>query len=308
MGLRLRQIWLRDAVEGSPSSRHAAEPSPFVTDDGDYMPRNWIKWTKGLHERREVIVISKALGISTYELAGKLMAIWEWADGETSDGFLAGVTPEFIDAKVSQPGLFSAIESAGWGARNDGGITFTNWEKNNGECAKKRLEDAERQQKSRDKQRKPASRKRHKNVTKLCDKSVTRPDQIREDKTRPDARPEPGKEIQDQMPGAVCESLPDPAGDESGSNASFLDSGLASGTERKRQVVYELAVHRVVDLLGGDTQFANQIVAENAPMDLVGRFASEIKATPNVRKKPALLRTKLIAAGFTGLRRNRGEK
>jgi len=40
------------------------------------MGRSWIPWTKGLETRHEVAVIADITGLSNWEVAARLMAVW----------------------------------------------------------------------------------------------------------------------------------------------------------------------------------------------------------------------------------------
>ena len=53
---------------------------------------DWIAWQKGLCTKPEIIQIARKLQVSRFEAAAMCMVVWEWADTQTSDGFVCGVT------------------------------------------------------------------------------------------------------------------------------------------------------------------------------------------------------------------------
>lgn len=118
------------------------------------MAGDWIQWVKGLSRRREVIVLAGKLGMSRREAACACMEMWEWADDETTNGHIKGVTQADIDLMLGLPGFSSALESreVGWAVFTTQGVTFPRFVRHNGESAKRRATDAKKkaiQRKSR---------------------------------------------------------------------------------------------------------------------------------------------------------------
>lgn len=60
------------------------------------MAGDWLKWTKGLARKPEVLHIAAQLGRSRHEVASVLMELWEWADDnaqiEEGKGFAGPVS------------------------------------------------------------------------------------------------------------------------------------------------------------------------------------------------------------------------
>jgi hypothetical protein len=113
------------------------------------MSLNWIKWVKGLSQRREVFAIARALRVDARIVSSACMEVWSWADDNTTTGHVAGATIEDIDRLVGITGFGSALCTEGWlDARNDG-IQFPHWERHNSQSAKKRALAAERQSRKR---------------------------------------------------------------------------------------------------------------------------------------------------------------
>jgi hypothetical protein len=102
------------------------------------MAGDWIKWTKGLTRKPEVIGIAARLGLSRRETAAVLMEIWEWADEITSDGNVPGVTFVTLDALSNVTGIGNAMIDVGWLVDLGDGIVFPNFGRHNGNSAKKR--------------------------------------------------------------------------------------------------------------------------------------------------------------------------
>jgi len=106
------------------------------------MAGEWIKWVKGLTRRREIVAVAVKLGKDRRFIACLFMEMMEWADGETEDGHIAGATPGFVDDLVTLRGFFDAFEEQGWFRATAQGITILNWERHNGDSAKRRAKNA----------------------------------------------------------------------------------------------------------------------------------------------------------------------
>ena len=158
------------------------------------MAGDWIKIRTELISGLDVIAIGVATGLDEYQVVGRLVKLWGWANHNTSDGHLRKMTPELLDRHVSHQGFASALMDVGWLVQSGEGVTIPNWQKHNGSGAKARAESAARQ---------AASRSRHGRVTKSCDrsvtpvtdscdKSVTREEKRREEKKREEPKPKTG--------------------------------------------------------------------------------------------------------------------
>lgn len=168
------------------------------------MANDWIKLIKGLEKKREVIAMAIALKpVGTFSLDCEVIAykwakVWSWADSETVDGHISGLNGSVVDDIAGLPGFFAAAEVAGWARSTDRGISFTNWDRHNGNGAKARALAANRQQSRRDQSAvtQPSRAER--------DKSVTRAEQQRAEKSR-----EETKQQADPIP--IEDSFPHPA-------------------------------------------------------------------------------------------------
>jgi hypothetical protein len=125
---------------------------------------DWIKWTKGLARKSEVLQIACRLGRSRHEVASILMEVWEWADDnavieESVSGFdpddcpgtvRLGTDPALtFDAIFAVSGLADAMTAVGWIAIRSGSLVFPNLGRHNGKSAKSRALDTARKQAKR---------------------------------------------------------------------------------------------------------------------------------------------------------------
>jgi len=113
------------------------------------MAGEWIPWTKGLTHKREIFAIARTLKIDRRIAACLCMETWEWADSETSDGQVTGITIADLDTIARTPGFGLAMIDVGWIVETRRGLTFTNWERWNTDSAKNRLRERERKRRKR---------------------------------------------------------------------------------------------------------------------------------------------------------------
>ena len=114
--------------------------------------QTWIKWTKGLTRKREVLLLAQRMAIPPPHAAALCMLVWEWADDNTADGCLRGFTPGMISAAVGAPGIAEAMAdpAVGWLLDTGDACIFANFDRHNGQCAKKRDLAARRKTRERD--------------------------------------------------------------------------------------------------------------------------------------------------------------
>ena len=157
---------------------------------------NWIKMRHGLEDCPQVLAMARNLGTAKDLLIGKLYRFWSYADRHTDDGTLRHLSEEWLDEYFGMPGFADALVKVGWisieedgGSGWGGGITLIDYESHNGPTAKKRANDAKRQNAHRkNNSTKPdVSSERHAGVTKKRDKchASSRPEKRREDKNNP---------------------------------------------------------------------------------------------------------------------------
>lgn len=134
------------------------------------MAGDWIKWSKGLANRREVVLVAARLGLDRHDVAGRLMVLWEWADDNIPDSDIDDLSLDaslslgdkafsFIDALVCCPGFADALASSEvrWlTARSGGRIAFPHFGRHNGTTAKTRALESRKKQRQRSKGKKPS--------------------------------------------------------------------------------------------------------------------------------------------------------
>ncbi len=130
------------------------------------MAGDWIKWTKGVARKPEVLQIAQRLGKTRHEVAGLLMELWEWADEnvifvQDSSVFDPDNCPAFvrlgdcstslIDALAGVAGLADSLTAVGWLCPRNGSLEFPNFGRHNGKSAKSRALDYSRKRAERQK-------------------------------------------------------------------------------------------------------------------------------------------------------------
>ena len=113
------------------------------------MAGDWIKMRTALANDPSVIAMAGALNVDEFEVVGMLHHLWSWADAQSRDGHVPGVTKKWIDRYVHRDGFANAMCAAGWLVVDDSGIEFPHFERHNGKPAKDRALAGERQRKKR---------------------------------------------------------------------------------------------------------------------------------------------------------------
>lgn len=117
------------------------------------MAGEWIKVECSTPDKPEVFRAARRLGIDRDQVFGLLIRLWAWFDQNSVDGHVDGVTSTDVDGLVGLPGFCEAIRSVGWLEFDDDKeiITLPNFERHNGETAKKRALKNKRQERWRQK-------------------------------------------------------------------------------------------------------------------------------------------------------------
>lgn len=103
---------------------------------------DWIKVESTTPTKIEVVRIAAAMKINPYEALGRLIQLWIWADSNTTNGKTFVEDLSSIDFVAGLPGFGSAMQKVGWLLQDGDGYTFPNFDRHNGNTAKKRAEDA----------------------------------------------------------------------------------------------------------------------------------------------------------------------
>ena len=170
----------------------------------------WIKFEVTTSDKMEVGLIADILGIDPDAVVGKLLRVWAWFDENTIDGSASvtqkalqerykcnasSVAKALLDRRVGAAGFCDAMIQVGWMVELDGTISLPNFDRHNGESAKKRAEGGKRVEKHR-------NGRNAKSVTDVTQNTL--PDKIREDKNI-----EPPNPLQGESGGSSNEEKPD---------------------------------------------------------------------------------------------------
>lgn len=109
------------------------------------MAGEWLKFEANTPEKPEVFSITVAMGWDDPDLTvGKLLKIWRWFDQHTVDGNAGSVTLALLDRVCGVTGFAQAMCDVGWIVCEDGVITLPNFDRHNGQTAKRRSLTAKR--------------------------------------------------------------------------------------------------------------------------------------------------------------------
>jgi len=98
----------------------------------------WIKIEDSTPDKPEVWKMAERLGIDADAVVGKLVRVWIWADHQTLDGNAVSVTSALLDRCAGVTGFAAAMAEVGWLKVSAEGLSFVNFDRHNGETAKKR--------------------------------------------------------------------------------------------------------------------------------------------------------------------------
>ena len=123
------------------------------------MAGDWIKMQKSLPRAPKVIRIASALGTDRLRTVGGLFSAWCLFDEQTEDGILTGYTPELFDEIVGLPGMARAMESVEWLEIGQDFLVVPRFDEHNGASAKRRAQDRDRKQSTRQADKCPAPKR-----------------------------------------------------------------------------------------------------------------------------------------------------
>lgn len=112
------------------------------------MAGEWIKVEVTTPDKPELMKLARVLKIERDAVFGKLVRLWGWFDKNSVDGVVDGVVSTDIDDLVDLPGFTSAVAGIGWLELDEQAerVTLPNFDRHNGETAKKRALKTRRQQ------------------------------------------------------------------------------------------------------------------------------------------------------------------
>lgn len=107
---------------------------------------DWLKIRKVLSRHPKVVQMAGILSVHRREVVGGLVDAWGLFDTYSTDGVLQGYSLSVLADAISWPGGPEAMQAVEWlQVLPDGGVLMPRFDTHNGESAKKRAEDAERQ-------------------------------------------------------------------------------------------------------------------------------------------------------------------
>ena len=104
----------------------------------------WIKVETHTPDKTELRQIARLCHCSKAEAFLAFFSVFVWLDEQTEDGHVDYFTPEDADEIAGLNGFGNALQEVRWITFSPGGAVVANWERHNGESAKKRCLAAER--------------------------------------------------------------------------------------------------------------------------------------------------------------------
>ena len=117
------------------------------------MAGDWIKVENATPNKPEILRIARILNISKDEAFGKAMRFWMWIDANSVDGVVDGVVSTDVDAVVECIGFADTLIIVHWLEIDESNeqVIIPNFDRHNGETAKRRALKNKRQTKWRQK-------------------------------------------------------------------------------------------------------------------------------------------------------------
>ena len=115
------------------------------------MAGDWIKVEHATPDKPEVLRMARELCIDRDGVFGKVMLVWMWFDKNSCNGVVDGAVDADVDAVVRHEGFANLLRSVGWlkTSASGVGLEIPNFDRHNGETAKKRAQSNRRQAKWR---------------------------------------------------------------------------------------------------------------------------------------------------------------
>ena len=113
------------------------------------MAGDWIKVESATPDKPEMVRMAQLLEIDQDSVVGKCLRVWIWADQQSRDGNALSVTDAFLDRLTFCPGFAVALRKVGWLTGREGHLSVPNFDRHNGQTAKKRALTSKRVSKTR---------------------------------------------------------------------------------------------------------------------------------------------------------------
>ena len=99
---------------------------------------HWIKVEVSTPDKTEMRVIARECHCSRADAFLAFFLFFRFADTQTDDGTLPMLTAADVDDIAGLPGFANAMETVGWLTVTSTGFTVRNWDRHNGQSAKRR--------------------------------------------------------------------------------------------------------------------------------------------------------------------------
>lgn len=108
------------------------------------MATRWIKVETCTPEKPELRQIARLCHCSKADAFLAFFRFFVWADEQTEDGWVRLMTPTDVDEVALLSGFGTALQEVRWVDFDTKGMQINNWDRHNGQSAKRRAMDAER--------------------------------------------------------------------------------------------------------------------------------------------------------------------
>ena len=110
----------------------------------------WIKIETHTPDKAEIRHLARLCQCSKAEAFLAFFRVLVWLDEQTEDGHVDFFTPEDADDIAGVKGIGAALAEVRWIMFGPGGAVVANWDRHNGQSAKRRCLDAERSRRLRE--------------------------------------------------------------------------------------------------------------------------------------------------------------
>ncbi|UPG86831.1 hypothetical protein L2Y94_05610 [Luteibacter aegosomatis] len=113
------------------------------------MAGDWIKMRSDLFTHPKVVRMASALKADRLRVVGGLMSVWCLFDAHSADGKIEGYDFGTVDELLNWSGFAAAMSAVNWLAQGDESLVLPDFDKHNGQSAKRRAQDADRKREVR---------------------------------------------------------------------------------------------------------------------------------------------------------------
>ncbi|SEO63851.1 hypothetical protein SAMN02800692_1540 [Luteibacter sp. UNC138MFCol5.1] len=113
------------------------------------MAGDWIKMRSDLFTHPKVVRMASALKADRLRVVGGLMSVWCLFDAHSADGKIEGYDFGTVDELLNWPGFAASMSAVNWLAQDGESLVLPDFDKHNGQSAKRRAQDADRKREVR---------------------------------------------------------------------------------------------------------------------------------------------------------------